>query len=83
MSNYVKKYCPDQHLFELMFDDEKNIICENLIHHGVGTENFQNYSFYATTVSRPFQNLIEENWIKLAEIIDNLKTRIKFTRKSR
>jgi hypothetical protein len=73
MSTYVKKYCPEQHLFELMFDEDKNMICESLIHHSVGNENLQNYSYYATKVSRPFQNLIEEDWIKLSEIIADLK----------
>ena len=73
MSNFVKKYCPEEHLFELMFDANKNINCQRLIHRVVGAESFENYMYYLGNISQPFQELIEEDWIKLSQVIADLK----------
>ncbi len=74
MKNYVDHYCKDQHVFELMFNYNLNINCENLIRHAIGKENSKNYIYYDTVVDRLFQDIIQEDWDELSQVLIDIKT---------
>ena len=73
MASYAKKYCPDKHILELLFDLSKNMGCEELIRVGVGKEGAQNYSMYIQEISGPFQKLVQTEWNQIAAILTKLK----------
>ena len=54
MANYVDQYCPDQHVFELMFDPRTAINCEKSIRYSIGFENSKKYLYYNISISYPF-----------------------------
>ena len=69
MNPYVLKFCPEENLFELMFDVKKNIFCQGFIHRGLGGGNAQDYSYYRDNVSLPFRQLIELIWERVTSAV--------------
>lgn len=74
MADYTKKYCSEEHVFEMMLDYRKYMECEKSIRHGLGKESFQKYSTYIATLSQSFQELVEDDWHSISEVIIDLKT---------
>jgi len=74
MAPYVKDYCQDHHVFELMFDFNKNINCERLIRHAIGKEDSKNYSMYDTEISHRFQDFIRQDWDRFTQVLADIKT---------
>jgi len=74
MAEDAKHFCQDQHIFELMFDFNKNINCERLIRHAIGKEDPKTYSFYDEFTSGQFQDMIQENWDRLSQVLADIKT---------
>jgi hypothetical protein len=74
MEEYVEKYCPDQHIFELMFDSNKYINCERLIRQAIGKNSSKVYTNYDTLISHRFQDVILEDWDNLIQVSISIKT---------
>jgi hypothetical protein len=65
MRDIVNQYCPDRHVFELMFDPEKVIHCEEIVRKAIAKNSTQIYYDYDLRISGPFRDIIIEDWIEL------------------
>jgi hypothetical protein len=65
MQEVVNEYCPDRHIFELMFNPSKVIECEKLARKDIGINNPEIYSYYHLNISTPFRQMIVEDWKEL------------------
>lgn len=70
MATFVKEYCPNQHVFELMFDLDQYLNCERLIRNGIARENPSTYQFYDSTISENFQNILQKSWDKIQQAVN-------------
>ncbi|CAF3337797.1 unnamed protein product [Rotaria socialis] len=68
MNSFVKIYCEDQHVFELMFSPEKLVKCEEFIRKSIGENGSQIYLDYDKSISVPFQNMVLSDWQALEKV---------------
>ncbi|UJR22481.1 hypothetical protein I4U23_025535 [Adineta vaga] len=68
MANMTEKYCPDYHVFELLFNPSMVIICEGLIRREMKHMGMETYLEYDTDISKPFLKMIIEDWKRLAQV---------------
>ena len=69
--NYVQKYCPNDHVIELLFNLEKYFKCEELIRYGLQS-SLSDYQYYAT-ISSEFTNKIDNSWRSMSSHVKSLK----------
>ncbi|CAF1256095.1 unnamed protein product [Rotaria sordida] len=65
MNDFVKQYCSEEHVFELMFDPDKVIKCEKLIRKAIGVNGSIIYNRYHIYISTPFRQMILNDWQQL------------------
>ncbi|CAF1209153.1 unnamed protein product [Rotaria sp. Silwood1] len=65
MNTFVKQYCSEQHIFELMFNPENVIKCEKIIRKIIGENGSTIYNVYHTNISTPFRQMILNDWQQL------------------
>ena len=69
--NYVKKYCPNDHVIELLFNLEKYFKCEESIRYGLQS-SLNDYQSYAK-ISSEFTNQIDNSWRLMSIDVEPLK----------
>ena len=70
---YVKQYCPNEGVVELMFDFNKLLHCEELIRQHLHFSPDE-YNLYTKNYSEPFQNMISAKWERMRTMIEYLNS---------
>jgi len=68
---YVKKYCPNDHVIELLFNLEKYFKCEESIRYGLQS-SLNDYQSYGA-ISSEFANKIDNSWRLMSSHVKSLK----------
>ena len=72
---YVKQYCPNEGVVELMFDFNKLLHCEELIRQHLHSSPDE-YNLYTKNHSEPFQNMIFTKWDRVRTMITYLNSQL-------
>ena len=70
---YVDSFCQKYHVFELMFDFDNWIDCEQIIRSNLKS-HLSDYYQYSNSVGKLFTTLILDLWTKMKQIIDHVDT---------
>ena len=73
MADFVLIYCPDVHVFELLFSPAALTQCESLIRRPLSLEGRTYYDHYDQNISKPFLTIVENDWKNLEAVVSSIK----------
>lgn len=79
MQQFVKSYCTDKHVFQLLFDATALIECEKHIRFELRRGKETDYNKYHNTISKPFLDNTNDDWEKLENVRGAIQPTIRQT----